>query len=100
MIGELNNQVGDYSALDTSNRALVGNYATLNAAIAQLYGLEKEAAIAAMQNGGSNNNNQNGNLPNTDASTTGAFALACLISAAGAAIVLRKRNVFDKTASK
>lgn len=103
LIGILNNQVGDYRALDTSNRALVGNYATLNAAIAQLYGLEKEAAIAAMQNGGSNNNNnnnQNGNMPNTDASATGAFALACLISAAGAAIVLRKRNVFDKTASK
>ena len=83
------------------SRSLVGNYATLNAAIAQLYGLEKEAAIAAMKNGGSNNNNnQNGNTPDTDASATGTFALACLISAAGAAFVLRKKNVFGKTASK
>ena len=101
LIGDLNNKVGDFSALDATNRSLVGNYATLNAAIAQLYGLEKEAAIAAMKNGGSNNNNnQNGNTPDTDASATGTFALACLISAAGAAFVLRKKNVFGKTASK
>lgn len=121
LIGPLNNKVGDYSALDTSNRVLVGNYATLNAAIAQLYELEKEAAIDAMKNGGSNNN-QNSNLtntdasatptassqnqttppnmPNTDASATGAFALACLITVVGAEFVLRKRKVFDKTDSK
>ena len=87
----------EYKALGPEKRPLVGNYDKLNAAIAALYGLEKEAAIKAMQNGGKDDGKNDGKNDGPDkAPTTGvamaAAALPVLAAAAGSAFVLRRKR--------
>ena len=87
----------EYKALGPEKRPLVGNYGKLNTAIATLYGLEKEAAIKAMQNGGKDDGKNDGKNDGPDkAPTTGvamaAAALPVLAAAASSVFVLRRKR--------